>query len=417
VARVEPIGRSLTIGGTACSATQTLISPEVELLADLPPTPGVFGLAAPTRIIELVPEGAPVLEDDLICRLDPTAYVERARLQRIQVDRARSSLAEAERGLAVAEAELIAFRDGDRVAEERRLEVDRAVAIVDHARAGDYLDWSARMGSLGYVSSADLAQDRLSLLRAEVAHDRAEVALETFRRSTVEKRLRDLEARVEQARTQLAFAEEELDASEDRLEHLDEQVSRCEIRAPHDGSVFYTDVNWREYYRVREGAEVYPGFPLFYLPDLSNMEVELLVHERFARLVAEGQRATVSFEAIPGRSYPARVKTVDLLPTPDWYHFGEWQQVRVRVALDEVPGVLRPEMTARVEITTDEPRDALTVPTEAVAWDESGAYCVVPSPSGPTRRPVVVDRGTVDRLVARSGLEPGDSVLLRPRTR
>ncbi|RUL85938.1 efflux RND transporter periplasmic adaptor subunit [Tautonia sociabilis] len=415
--RVEEVGPTLDVPGTACSASETAIEPKVELLADVPPVMGIFGMAAPTRIIELVPEGTRVAKGEVICLLDPSAYADAARRLRIEVEAARSSRAEAERALAVAEANLVAFRDGDRVQQERRLEAERAIAQVDLTRAEGHLSWSSRMGALGYVSMADLAEDRVARLRAQVAWNQAEVALDTYRRATIERTLRDLEATVERARTQLAFALEELKGTEDRLKHLERQVEHCTIRAPHDGTVFFADVSYGEYYRVREGAEVYPGLPLFLFPDLERMEVELFVHERFARRVSEGQEAAVSFEAFPGRSFLGHVSEVELIPTPDWRHFGEWQHFRVRVALDEKPDGLLPDMSARVELRPGPRTEALTVPAEAVLWDESGPFCVVNTPSGPARRDIRVDRGTVDRLVVLDGLEPGDSVLLNPEAR
>ncbi|WP_169973157.1 efflux RND transporter periplasmic adaptor subunit [Tautonia rosea] len=413
--RVEPVGPTLVHSGVVRAATQTTMIPEIDLVSGVPPTLGTLGIALPTRIIEIVPEGSTVKEGDPICRFDPSVYEEQARLQRIEVDRCRSSLAVAERDLAVAQAELIAFREGDRVQQERRLETELAMARVELSRAEDSLSWSQRMGTLGYLASADLAEQRLARLRAEIARENAELALQTFLRTTVEKQLRDLEARVERAQTSRAFAAEALNAAEARQEHLDQQVSHCTMTAPHDGTVLYADIAWREYYQVREGAEVYPHLPLFVLPDLSRLEVEIQVHERLSSLVDEGQQATASFEAFPGRSSPARVSSVDLLPTPDWYHFGEWHQFRVRLALDEAPSGLLPEMTAEVVLQTGPSTPALTVPSVAVAWDEGGPYCVVETPLGQVLRPVRVDRGTTDRLVVLEGLESGETVLLLPR--
>ncbi|MEW4567530.1 efflux RND transporter periplasmic adaptor subunit [Tautonia sp. JC769] len=417
VVRVESVGTTLIQSGVVRAATQTTVSPKVELLSGVAYGFGSLGVTLPTRIIEIVPEGATVREGEVICRFDPSVYEEQARLQRIEVDRCRSSLAEADRELAVAQAELIAFREGDRIQQERFLETELAMARVDLSRAEDSLTWSQRMGKLGYLSSADLAEQRLARLRAEITRDNAEVALQTFLDTTVEKLLRDLESRVERAETHRAYATEALQAAEDRQDHLDEQVSHCTLTAPHDGTVLYADTAWREYYQVRDGAEVYPHLPLFILPDLSRLEVEIQVHERFSSQIAEGQQATVSFEVFPGRSYPARVTARDLLPTPDWYHFGAWQQFRVRLTLDEAPTGLLPEMTAEVAIATGAARPAITVPCEAVAWDDHRPYCVVETPSGPARRPVRVDRGSIDRLVVRDGLKPGDRVFLLPKHR
>lgn len=415
VVRVEPVGPTLVHSGVVRAATQTTMIPEIDLVSGVPPTLGTLGIALPTRIIEIVPEGSTVKEGDPICRFDPSVYEEQARLQQIEVDRCRSSLAVAERDLAVAQAELIAFREGDRVQQERRLETELAMAWVDLSRAEDSLSWSHRMGTLGYIASADLAEQRLARLRAEIARENAELALRTFLRITVEKQLRDFEARVERAQTHRAFAAEALQAVEARQKHLDQQVSHCTMTAPHDGTVLYADIAWREYYQVREGAEVYPHLPLFVLPDLSRLEVEIQVHERFSSLVARGQQATVAFEAFPGRSSPARVTSVDLLPTPDWYHFGEWHQFRVRLTLEDVPEGLLPEMTAEIALQTGPATSALTVPSEAVAWDEGGPFCVIETPFGQDRRPVRVNRGTTDRLVVLGGLESGETVLLLPR--
>ncbi|WP_152050776.1 efflux RND transporter periplasmic adaptor subunit [Tautonia marina] len=415
--RVERVGPTLIHAGVVRATTQTTMIPEVELISGVPPTLGTLGIALPTRIIDLVPEGSTVRKGDPICRFDPSVYQEHARLQRIEVDRSRSSLAVAERDLAVAQAELVAFREGDRVQRERQLETELAMARVDLSRAEDSLNWSHRMGTLGYLASADLAEQRLARLRAEIARDNAEVALQTFLRTTVEKQLRDLEARVEHAQTYRAYAAEALRAAEARQEHLDQQVSHCTMTAPHDGTVLYADIAWRELYQVREGAEAYPHLPLFVLPDLSQLEVEIQVHERYSSQIVQGHQATVSFEALPSRSYRARVTTIDLLPTPDWYHFGEWQQFRVRLTLDEAPAGLLPEMTAQVALEIGPSRSTLTIPSDAVAWNDRGPYCVVETPSGQVPRAVRVDRGTVDRLVVLEGLEAEETVLLRPRAR
>ena len=413
--RAELIRPSLLISGLTSAATQTAIAAEVEQIAGVPPVYGVFGMAAPTRIIEVVPGGAVVREGDVLCRFDASEYEERARLQRLDVDDARSALADAERGVGVAEVELVAFRDGDRLQRDSLMQAELAMARVDRTRSEDAFEWSNRMSALGYVASADVDDRRIDRVRAEVNERRAAIALQTFRDFTVEKILRDLEAKLEQARNTRAFAVEQLKAAETRLKHLDEQVGHCTIRAPHDGTVLYADTYYREYYQIREGAEVYPMLDLFYLPDLDEMEVELFVHERNARHVVEGQEAVVTLEGFPGRTFPGRVKTVDLLPTPDWRHFGAWQQFRVRVALDAIPEGILPEMSARVEVFTEAPRTELTVPASAVRYDDGRPRCLVHGPHGPEPRPIDVERGSVDRLIVLSGLENGDRVLLNPR--
>ena len=418
VVEAVEIGGELVVGGLTCSRHQTLIDAEVEFIADEPPVFGTFGMAAPTRIIEVVPAGSVVAKGEVLCRLDASAYQERARRLRIEVDRARSEEAAARTGLVVAEAELTAYRDGERVRRERELQTAVALSTVERTRAGDTVAWTEHMGTLGYVAMADLADARLDRLRTEVQRRKAEGELDAFRRYTVSKQVRTFESNVARARNTLRFATEQLKGADERLKTAETQVDRCTIKAPHPGRVLYFDQFYEGEYIIREGAEIYPGLPLFVLPDLTEMEVELYVHERSSTRVAEGQEAAVTFAGFPGRSFPAHLREVNLLPEPDWRHFGESQQVRVRVALDEVPEGLLPEMTARVAIATGAPERRATVPAGAVRWDDDGeSFCVVRTATGWERRPVAVDRGTVDRLIVRRGLDEGEVVLLLPERR
>ena len=60
--------------------------------------------------------------------------------------------------------------------------------------------------------------------------------------------------------------------------------------------------------------EVRQKQPLFYLPDLSQMEVQVAVNESVVDQVRMGQRVIVTFEALPKLVLTGRVDSVGQIP-------------------------------------------------------------------------------------------------------
>src|SRR5450756_1344229 len=58
------------------------------------------------------------------------------------------------------------------------------------------------------------------------------------------------------------------------------------------------------------GSFIMPGSPLFTIVDLKNMSMSAKVDESDIARIQPGQRATVSLEAYPERSFPGRVVKV-----------------------------------------------------------------------------------------------------------
>ena len=55
--------------------------------------------------------------------------------------------------------------------------------------------------------------------------------------------------------------------------------------------------------------------PLFYLPDLSEMEVQAAVNESVVDQVVPGQRVSITFEALPKLVLTGRVVSIGQIPT------------------------------------------------------------------------------------------------------
>jgi HlyD family secretion protein len=114
--------------------------------------------------------------------------------------------------------------------------------------------------------------------------------------------------------------------------------------------------------------------------DLSAMKLEVRVDEADVAQVHEGQRATFTVDAYPGRTFPAVVARIDVGanasgPTTSGSSAGAASagtgSVVAYTAVLSVqnPGLqLRPGMTATAEIVTTERANALLVPNAALRW-------------------------------------------------
>ena len=137
-------------------------------------------------------------------------------------------------------------------------------------------------------------------------------------------------------------------------------VDKAEIRSPINGVVLTR--------KVEPGQTVAASFQapvLFTLAeDLKQMELQVDVDEADVGQVRDGQKATFTVDAYPGRRYPATVKRV-----------GYGSQVKDNVVtyptllgVDNDDLTLRPGMTATAEITTIERDNALLVPNAALRF-------------------------------------------------
>ena len=137
-------------------------------------------------------------------------------------------------------------------------------------------------------------------------------------------------------------------------------VRKASIRSPIDGVVLTR--------KVDPGQTVAASFqaPVLFTiaEDLRQMDLQVDVDEADVGQVRDGQQATFTVDAYPGRRYPASVKRVD---------FGS--QVKDNVVtyptllqVDNDDLSLRPGMTATAEITTLTREDALLVPNAALRF-------------------------------------------------
>jgi len=303
-------------------------------------------------------------------------------------------------------------------------------------KATDVLTGTQKLHDANYASDLDLKSAQLDVNRFRIQHESSTEALRLYKLYSFPKQTkqlvsdyheaqRELERTIAQTRSQLAQAQAKLESSEasynlqkSHVAKLERQIAACVIRAPSPGIVVYgSSADW---YQRREdpievGDMVRRGQKIFTIPNSNVMGVELRVHESSVNKVIPGQDATVTVEAHPDMAFQAKV--VKVAPLPDPQH--GWLDPGVKVyttyvVIDGSHEVLKPGMSAKVEILVEQLHNVKIVPVQVVENRAGKKFCYVATESGPKEREVRTGEFNNTFVEVISGLEVGEKVLLSP---
>jgi HlyD family secretion protein len=212
---------------------------------------------------------------------------------------------------------------------------------------------------------------REALERAENEYKTQQASLAAQQQS-----LKTQELRIAQERASLSSAKYDL--------------SRVRIESPINGIV--TRRNIEEGETAVTGTMNNPGTVLLTIADMSVIEAEVEVDETDIPTVSMGQPAKVTIDAMPGRTFTAKVTEIGNSPIQVTGQAASSQATNFKVVLTldgEIPDV-RPGFTCTAEITTATRKNALSVPIQAttvreVVVDEKGNIVREPATPNPAR--------------------------------
>lgn len=169
-------------------------------------------------------------------------------------------------------------------------------------------------------------------------------------------------ARAAQARAEAGVVAAEADIAVARasMAMTETDLTKTRILSPVDGIVLKRD--------AEPGQTVASSFQapvLFTLAeDLARMQLEADVDEADIGDVREGQKATFTVDAYPGKSFPAVIDTIEYSPEVT----DNVVTYKAVLTVDNRELLLRPGMTATAQIVVQEVPDALAVPNAALRY-------------------------------------------------
>ncbi|MGC8741603.1 MAG: efflux RND transporter periplasmic adaptor subunit [Candidatus Sumerlaeaceae bacterium] len=216
---------------------------------------------------------------------------------------------------------------------------------------------------------------------------------------------------VEMKRQDILLAEADVKRAQVDLQNAQQRLRETKIFAPMDGVVTAKMV--QEGQIISSGiSNVGGGTTLMTLSDLSRIFVNANVDESDIGKVKLGQRATITCDAYPGKRFRGKVVRIATKGTNN----NNVVTFEVKIEIEgEGKELLRPEMTANVEIQADRKEDVLLLPNEAVQYGRMGYFVEVKKEDDPTttvRKPVKT--GITDGLQTEiiEGVKEGEEVLV-----
>jgi RND family efflux transporter MFP subunit len=323
-------------------------------------------------------------------------------------------------------------------AKQKLKELNDTIILAEEkwTQAQSELESTKKLFQANYAPEIEVRQKELSVNSYKIQHEQASDALDLYKRYDFPKQTkqllsdyyeakRELERTFARTRSRLAQTQAQLESTEARFnlqkEHvakLERQIAACTIRATSPGIIIYgTSADWhsRREDPIEVGDMVRKGQKIFTIPNSNLMGVELRVHESSVNKVLPGQRVTITVEALPDMVFQGEVLKVAPLPDPQHGWFDPGVKVyTTQVAINGTHEVLKPGMSAKVEILVDQLYDVKIVPVQVVANRAGKKVCYVATEHGPEEREVQTGAFNNTFVEITGGLEVGEQVLLSP---
>lgn len=290
----------------------------------------------------------------------------------------------------------------------------------DHVKEGQILakiesaDVTARLNQ----TQANAAAARAALVQARAVADEATLDYERKRglhdAGLISRAEFDASsARHTTAQAGVASAQAAVDAADATVRAAAVELDNTVIRAPFEGTVLSKNADVGEIV-APFGSSTTARAAVVRIADMTSLMVEADVSERHLDQVTLGSPCEITLDAYPQRRYRGVVDTI--VPTADRAKATVLTKIRF---VDRDPGVL-PEMSAKVAFLSGEtPPTASTavrilIPDGAIVSKDGRRVVFVVRDGRAVETPVEVGASSNGTAEVRSGVTPGDRVVVNP---
>ncbi len=400
------------------------------------------------KIIFIVPEGTTVKQGDLVVSFDSDeidrmvneksialndAQGKLAQAREdldIQKNKSESDIAAAKLELSLAELDLKKYLEGDFLAERADFERSILEGEAELEKVHDELNNMRALVRKGFRSPEQLRELELraNSFQSRVDRDKQKMTVLVefdFRRKKTEfeakaseakrkyeRSLTTSQAEIRKAEANIRNTEGNVSTLSEEMKQLQDTKSKCEVHAPQAGTVAYANQPWFDpENRIREGATVYRQQNVFYLPDMSRMQIKVQIHESVVNKIKAGQSAKIRIDAFPDATLEGTVNFVSELAQSSFMDAKNYETV---VLIDTIPDTmnLKPGMTAKVEILIGTYDGVLAVPINAVTEHMGQAFVYAQDDLGARRQAVKTGRVTHAFVEIVEGLDDGRTIYL-----
>jgi HlyD family secretion protein len=203
--------------------------------------------------------------------------------------------------------------------------------------------------------------------------------------------------------TKLRAAQATLDSAKLSLEQAQRNLDKAQVVAPFDGMV--AAVNYSVGDSVGSSAAVA-------VVDLAHLQIKVSVAEVDLAKIKIGNPAQVTLDALPGKTYTARVTAI----SPTGTVTQGVVNYPVYLELTDADNAIKPGMTANLTIEVERRDNVLLIPTRAVRTQGNQKIVTVQKDGQTVSTRVTTGLSNDSSVEIMSGLQEGDVVVVQQTT-
>lgn len=244
-----------------------------------------------------------------------------------------------------------------------------------------------------FVSEIERQIIDLELMKAEIERQKINSNLK-FLKKINESELRKTKLKIEQA--------------ENNVSRTKEMLDKLVITSPNEGLVQIA-TSWSSGKKVGEGDGVWGGMPLVTLPDLSKLQVKMIVNETHYKRIAPGQEVLVTVDAHPDFTCTGTVKRKAPAGKPIKRN-STVKTYDIFVSMDSAKFNVTPGLSVTCDVIIDRVNDTLIVPLSSVFEEDTNSYVYLKNNKHPVKQLVKLsNRSDIEAIVV-DGLKENDII-------
>ena len=364
------------------------------------------------KIIHLIDDGSWVEKGDILVQLDPLPFEEeilrlKGEIKKLEasVDAKRQlfeweksqvekELNTAKFNIHKAKLELTKYKNGEGPLQLAQFKEESDNVLKEKTKYLNYLNDLKMLKEKGYDQPSEITRSEKEVLLLNEKLKTAEQKYQNYKKHVYPSMIEEYQANVEHAEMlrdqtrkgsvhKIAQAKSSLDEVfaglenfKTRLEQAENQLRETTISAPSSGIVIlYEAFRDGQNRKPRMGDAVFQNQPILYLPDISAMVVKTNIREVDLHKVRTGQPCSITVDAYPDKNLEGSVSFIGALASGKGGGSSGAKYFQMTVAVASNDSELRPGMTARVNILTEQVENTLTLPLYAVFEENNGFYC------------------------------------------
>ncbi len=364
-----------------------------------------------STVLWVIETGTLVKPGEELVKLDQSQIEDKILQQKIVYENAVANTITAESDVAVAQTSITEYIEGTYQAEKSKIEKEIFEAEQALRKAELAVQSALRLTAKGVVKNLQLEGEQFAVDSARKDLELKKTKLESLEKYNKVKSLQELQSKLRASEAKLASYQASLSLEKARLEREKKQLENCVIRAETEGMVIFPSMAaWKDTPDITEGAVVREQQTLLMIPDFTQMQVKVGIHESKVDRLKVGMKAKVQLQEL---ILEGEVSEIAEVTRPAGWWTGNLVKYDTIIKLPQHPG-LKPGMSAVVDIVLADHKDVLTVPVAAIIEGSGGLFCWVQTPEGARKRVVRVGDTNDQYSIILDGLSESDEVVLNP---